>query len=54
VARGRTQQPVGLWCEKEMEDGKRKTADSKPVNATAQPHLPVFRFLFPVSCFSFD
>ncbi len=30
-----------------MENGKQGTGDSKPVNATAQPHLPVFRFLFP-------
>jgi hypothetical protein len=34
-----------------MEDKKQGTGDSKPVNATAQPHLPAFRFLFPVSCF---
>jgi len=36
-----------------MEDRKQGTGDSKPVNAAVQTHFPVFRFLFPVSRFSF-
>jgi len=39
--------------EKEMENRKQGTGDSKPANAATPPHLPVFRLLFPVPCFSF-
>lgn len=37
-----------------MENRKRETGDSKPVNGTAQPYWAVFGFLFPVSCFAFS
>jgi hypothetical protein len=42
------EQPVGPSREKKMENRKFRTGQR-----TAQPDLPVFRFLFPVFGFSF-